>query len=74
MQFTLPEQSDWCNNMPIRSYDYAPVLPVKVSRPYFLMSPQGAREKFGLGTRLTGLVLEHHAVPNQYVGIGNNIL
>ena len=22
MQFTLPEQSDWCDNMPICSYDY----------------------------------------------------
>ena len=25
---------------------------MKVSRPYFSTSPQGAREKFGLGTRL----------------------
>ena len=38
--------------MPIRSYDYAPVLPVNVSRAYFSTSPQGAREKLGLGTRL----------------------
>ena len=44
-QFTLPEQSDWCDNMPIRSYDYAPVLPVNVSRPYFSTRPQGARAK-----------------------------
>jgi len=35
MQFTLPEQSDWCDNMTLRSYNYAPVLPVNVSRPYF---------------------------------------
>ena len=46
MQFTLPEQSDWCDNMPICSYDYAPVLPVNMSRPYFSTRPQGAREKF----------------------------
>ena len=45
MQFTLPEQSDWCNNMPLRSYNYTPVLPVKVSRPYFSTRPQGARVK-----------------------------
>ena len=44
-QFTLPEQSDWCDNMPIRSYDYAQVLPVNMSRPYFSTRPQGAREK-----------------------------
>ena len=30
----------------------APVFVVKVSRPYFSTSPQGAREKLGLGTRL----------------------
>ena len=29
-----------------------PVFIVKVSRPYFSKSPQGAREKYGLGTRL----------------------
>ena len=50
-QFTLPEQSDWCDNMPIRSYDYTPVLPVNVSRPYFSTRPQGAREKFGVWGR-----------------------
>ena len=50
-QFTLPEQSDWCDNMPIRSYDYAPVLPVNVSRPYFTTRPQSAREKFGVWGR-----------------------
>ena len=44
MQFTLPEQSDWCDNMTLRSYNYAPVLPVKVSRPYFSTRPQ-ARAK-----------------------------
>ena len=33
-------------------YKLAPVFAVKVSRPYFSTSPQGAREKFGLGTRL----------------------
>ena len=51
MQFTLPKQSDWCDNMLIRSYDYAPVLPVKVSRPYFSTRPQGACEKFGVWGR-----------------------
>ena len=51
MQFTLPEQSDWCDNMTLRSYNYAPVLPVKVSRPYFSTRPQGAREKFGVWGR-----------------------
>ena len=35
MQFTLPEQSDWYNNMPVSSYDYFPVLQVNVSRPLF---------------------------------------
>ena len=38
-------QSDWCDNMPIRLYDYAPVLPVNVSRPYFSTRPQGVRAK-----------------------------
>ena len=32
--------------------DYAPLLPVNVSRPYFSTRPQGAREKLCLGTRL----------------------
>ena len=48
MQFTLPEQSDWCDNMSICSYDFVPVLPVKVSRPYFLTRLQGVREKLGV--------------------------
>ena len=30
MQFTMPEQSDWHDNMPICLYDYAPVLLVNV--------------------------------------------
>ena len=40
--------------MPIHLYiyNYAPVLPVKVSRPYFLTRPQNAREKFFLEMRL----------------------
>ena len=50
-QFTLPEQSDWCDNMTLRSYNCAPVLPAKVSRPYFSTRPQGAREKFGVWGR-----------------------
>ena len=33
-------------------YELAPVFAVKVSRRYFSTGPQGAREKFGLGTRL----------------------
>ena len=48
MQFTLPEQSDWCDIMPLRSYNYTPVLSVNVSRPYFSTRPQGARKKFGV--------------------------
>ena len=31
---------------------HAPIFVVKVSRPYFSTSPQGAHEKFGLGMRL----------------------
>ena len=31
MQSTLPERSDWCDNMPICTYNYIPVLPVNVS-------------------------------------------
>ena len=41
-------QSDWCDNMPIRSYKYVPVLPVNMSRPYFSTRPQATREKFGV--------------------------
>jgi len=33
------------------TWHYAPVLPVKVSRPYFTTRPQGAREKFGVWGR-----------------------
>ena len=50
-QFTLPEQSDWCDNMPLRSYNYAPVLQVNVPRPYFSTRPQGTHEKFGVWGR-----------------------
>ena len=32
--YYFPEQSDWCNNMLMCSYNYALVLPVNVSRPY----------------------------------------
>ena len=48
MTHNIPEQSDWCDNMPIYSCDYAPGLQVNVSRPYFSMRSQGAREKFGV--------------------------
>jgi len=51
MQFTLPEQSDWCDNMTLRSYNYAPVLPVRMSRPYFLTRPQDPCNKFGIWGR-----------------------
>ena len=52
-QFTLPEQSDWCDNMPICSCNYTPVLLVNVSRPYFLTRPQVVRKKnWCLGRRL----------------------
>ena len=37
--------------MTLRSDNYAPVLPVKVSRPYFSTRPQGAREKLGVWGR-----------------------
>ena len=37
--------------MTIRSDNYAPVLPVNVSRPYFSTRPQGACEKFGVWGR-----------------------
>ena len=53
LQFTLPEQSDWCDNMLIRPYDY---VPMNVSRPYFSMGPQGMYK--GLGMRLPGRRLE----------------
>ena len=49
----LPEQSDWCDNMPIYSYNYIPVLPVNVSRPYFSTKPQGARKKLVSGDEST---------------------
>ena len=37
MTHNAVEQSDWCDNMPIHSYDYMPraVLSVNVSRPIF---------------------------------------
>ena len=34
--------------MLIRSYDYTPVLPVNVSRPYFSTRPQDTCEKLGV--------------------------
>ena len=40
-------QSDWCDKT-LRSYNYDPVLPVNVSRPYFSTKPQGVHEKFGV--------------------------
>ena len=49
----LPEQSDWCNNMPIPLYDYAPVLPVNVSRPYFSTRPQGTCKNLVSGDKTT---------------------
>ena len=51
MQFTSPEQFDLCGNMPIHSYDCVPVLPVNVSRPYFITRSQGTCEKFGVWGR-----------------------
>ena len=41
-------QSDWCDKKTLRSYNYDPVLPLNVSRPYFSTKPQGVREKFGV--------------------------
>ena len=57
MQFTLPEQSDWCANMPIRLVWLRTLqfYQVNVSRPYFSTRPLGTREKIWcLGTRLGG--------------------
>ena len=52
--YLIPERSDWCDNMPLRSYNYAPVLPVNVSRPYFSTWPPAGRTQkiWCLGTRL----------------------
>ena len=61
----LSDQSDWCDNMLICSYNYAPVLPVSVSRSYFSTRPQGARQKFGLGTRLRYI---QQATPTNFLG------
>ena len=49
---------------------------MKVSRPYFSTSPQGAREKFGLGTRLMvasfpGPLREFRTVSDERAGPGN---
>ena len=64
-QFTLPEQSDWCDNMPIRSYNYAPVLPVNMSRPYFSTRPQDTHEKVGVwGWDYPGCEVICQGVPN----------
>ena len=49
MWFNSPEH--WCDNMPLRSYKYAPVLPGNVPRPYFSTRPKGAREKFDVWGR-----------------------
>ena len=46
--------------------ELAPVFIVKVSRPYFLKSPQGAHEKFGLGTRLHPILQVTTVLPNVY--------
>jgi len=53
MQFTLPEQSNWYNNMPIHLY-----------RPYCLTRLQGARKKFGVvdETMSTGIKNDEHLV------------
>ena len=60
--FWAPKQTLPVSDYVINNYNYpiyltavcklAPVFVVKVSRPYFSTRPQGAREKFGLGTRL----------------------
>ena len=42
----------WLPNLLPTIYKLVPVFVVKVSRPYFSTGLQGAREKFGLGTRL----------------------
>jgi len=49
MKFTLPEHPDWCDNMPLRSYNYTPVLSINVSRPYFSTRPQGVYENLVSG-------------------------
>ena len=67
MQFTLPEQSDRCDNMTLRSYNYIPVLPVKVSRPYFLTRPQ-ARAKHLVSGDETSYMTAHCA--ERWIGRG----
>ena len=47
-------------------YKLAPVFAAKVSRPYFSTSPQGAREKFGLGTRLKADQCPVHKPPKTF--------
>jgi len=53
MQFTLPEQSNWYDNMPIHLY-----------RPYYLTRLQGAHKKFGVvdETMSTGVKKDEHLV------------
>ena len=46
---------------------HAPVFIMKVSRPYFSKSPQGAHEKFGLGTRLHPILQVTTVLPNVQV-------
>ena len=41
-----------------------------MSRPYFLMRPEGACEKFGLGTKLSILGLLHGILPGAADGRG----
>ena len=42
----MSEQSDWCDNMPISSYNYASVLPVTCPDPIFLPRMQGVHKNF----------------------------
>ena len=44
--YTVSEQSDWCDNMPISSYNYASVLPVTCPDPIFLPRTQGVHKNF----------------------------
>ena len=52
MQFTLPEKSDWCDNMPLRLYiKLRPSFTSERVQTLFFDKAQGARKKFGVWER-----------------------
>ena len=53
MQFTLPEQSDWCDSMPIRVYNLRPSFTSERVQTLFFDKAAGCVWKIWcLGTRL----------------------